>query len=78
MDNYIIVRESGNTYFGALASKFAYRLKLPNIFRIGDNETHYVFEVMPDNSVVLRAGQSTIEGATAFMGPNRVMVWREA
>lgn len=77
MDNYIILRESGNTYFGAVASRFAYRLKLPKIFRTSDNESHYVFEVMPDDSVVLRAGQSTIEGAKQYMGPNRVIVWRE-
>lgn len=78
MDNYIILRESGNTYFGAIASKFAYRLKLPKIFRLPDDEKYYVFEVMPDDSVVLRAGQSALEGARQYTGPNRVIVWRDA
>jgi hypothetical protein len=77
MDNYIILRASGNTYFGALASKFSYRLKLPKIHRLCESEKVYVFEVMPDDSVVLRAGQETQEAAGVYMGPNRVMVWRE-
>ena len=75
--DYIVLNRSGNTYFGAIASKFAYRLKVPKVFRLTDTETHYVFEVMTDETIVLRAGQDSREGAEQYMGPNRVMVWRE-
>jgi hypothetical protein len=73
----IILNPKGNTYVGPLANKFSYgKLKIPKIFKLSEDEAFHVFEVMPDNSVVHRASQSTMRGARSYMNPDRVLVYK--
>ena len=75
--NEIILNAAGNTYIGALASRFAYgALKLPAIFKL-DAAPFHVFEVAPEG-VIHRASQSTRGLAEKYMADNRVLVHREA
>lgn len=72
----IVIRSGGNTYVGELAQRFLTELKLPKLFFLDATEQFHVLEVMPDNSVIHRASQSTFRLAASYMTPDRVMVYR--
>lgn len=79
MINEIIINPDGcRTLIGGLACRFVSKLKLPNVFKLSDDEKYFVFEVTPDDKVVCRAGQSTRDGAMRYMSESRVLVWRDA
>lgn len=75
--NEIILSQKGNTYIGALATKFATgRHELPEIFAL-DAACWHVFEVTPVGSIIHRASQFRRAGAEKYMDENRVLVHRE-
>jgi len=90
--DHIIVRERGNTYFGATASRFAYtapfRDELERIVKVDLRSESlinahplgqfYVLEVCEDQ-IILRAAQSTIKGAKRYAQTGlHVIAWHEA
>lgn len=84
-DSYIVLRASGNTYFGSLATKFAYngrREELEARFDLSKFISHplgqfWVVEVT-DEELIVRAAQSTWKAAQRYMAAGRMCVWHEA
>lgn len=81
MINEIIFRESGNTIVGELASKlyFGYPEKMKSLSRevVSGKDSLLILKAnywVVDSGCVIRATQSTREGAMRYMGEDRVLL----
>jgi len=74
IENEIILRECGNSYFGDIAHAILFK-KIP-FPETPHKDSYYVYELVK-GSLILRAAQSSFLLAAYYMNPDRIMIYNE-